>query len=148
MLEEMQESGLSEALAALGQVLALQGLGEEASAVLDRAEVMAGTSATDHSLAALHSARALALAAVGRDDAVALALETAAALWDSEMLIDAADWLLTVAHALHRAGEADEATRIAARALEFCERKGNRVMAEQARRLVALSGAMAPRADG
>ncbi len=145
-LEEMQDSNLAAALASLGHVLALQGRAEEALAVLDRAEPMIGTAPLDR--ASVSGARALALSVSQRDEAVRLAGETAAALWDSEMLIDAADWLLTSAEALHRAGEVDEATRVAARALDMCGRKGNRVMAAQARRIVALAGAMTPGVDG
>ncbi len=140
-LEEMQEGTLCGSLAMLGLVLAYQGRPEEALALLDRADPLAGPDFTDTDRITIAAARALALSAIHPEDAVAVALPAAAAAAKIEMPFDAGEWLLALAEALRRTGRRDEAEEAAARALDLCRRKGIPAMVARAGAiLAAVSG--------
>jgi tetratricopeptide (TPR) repeat protein len=124
-LEEMGESSTSVNLAALlTQSLLAQGRHEEAVAVSDVTAADDDVSAHVH----LSSARALALASVGRlDEAEQLAVEAVERAWETDFLVMWADALCDLAEVRRLAHGATAATPLLTQALDLYVRKQHSV---------------------
>jgi hypothetical protein len=123
----------AQAGAALARALLLQGRLDEAEAIAQEAEVLAGSDLK----AGIHWRDVRALAALRRGDietALALARESVELASATDVLLLLADARLTLATALHAAGDTAAADAETRRAVEACDAKGITVFLQRIRR--------------
>jgi tetratricopeptide (TPR) repeat protein len=134
-LEEMGESSTSVNLAALlTQSLLAQGRHDEAVAVSDVTPADDDVSAQVH----LSSARALALASVGRlDEAEQLAVGAVERAWETDFLVMWGDALCDLAKVRLQANGPTAAVQLLTEALDLYDRKQHLVAAQRTKDLLA-----------
>jgi class 3 adenylate cyclase/tetratricopeptide (TPR) repeat protein len=129
----------------LAEVVSDQGRHEEALALVEegrRATIEGDTDAEIH----WRRIRAKALARMGRiEEALPIAEEAARLARESDDLDKLARTLLDHAEVLRRAGDHERSADLAAEAADVSERKGNVVLADQARRARDAASPRAPR---